>query len=379
MSQPLLCCCVVTLMLLPGLALGIQKPSGKPADKPAPAKGKEKAPAPQLRPFKGKLSEARAHAKERNAGLLIHIILEGEADNDKYRDTLLKDPELLTACEQAVVVISNNGTHPRASIEVEIDGKKQKQAVCSVYPMFESCTQHAQHFNELFLEYREESGDLRCPQTILIGPDGKEALRIATGHTPELSEVLAGFDLLRANFGPGLTEEHWVSIVKLCADARQAQLAQNWPVCARAWDKVFALSPKSEYAKEAKAGREACEKGLRERFSALQAKLVPGSAATAYRELQSFEKDCIGLAIAAEIRARIVKAEAQKEIKEELALVRLEMEGEALLEQAQYCSDAGNAKELEKTLKKLFTKRLLSTAAARKALSLWPEHAPKAN
>jgi hypothetical protein len=379
MSQPLLCCCVVTLMLLPGLALGIQKPSGKPADKPAPAKGKEKAPAPQLRPFKGKLSEARAHAKERNAGLLIHIILEGEADNDKYRDTLLKDPELLTACEQAVVVISNNGTHPRASIEVEIDGKKQKQAVCSVYPMFESCTQHAQHFNELFLEYREESGDLRCPQTILIGPDGKEALRIATGHTPELSEVLAGFDLLRANFGPGLTEEHWVSIVKLCADARQAQLAQNWPVCARAWDKVFALSPKSEYAKEAKAGREACEKGLRERFSALQAKLVPGSAATAYRELQSFEKDCTGLAIAAEIRARIVKAEAQKEIKEELALVRLEMEGEALLEQAQSCSDAGNAKELEKTLKKLFAKRLLSTAAARKALSLWPEHAPKAN
>jgi len=385
MRQPLLCCSLATVMLLSGLALGVQKPSGKPAgppsskpaDKPAPAKGKEKAPPPQLRPFKGKLSEARTHAKERNAGLLIHIILEGEADNDKYRDTLLKDPELLAASEEAVVVISNNGTHPRASIEVEIDGKKQKQDVCSVYPMFESCAQHAQHFNELFLEYRDEAGDLRCPQTILIGPDGKEALRIATGHAPEVSEVLAGFELLRANFGPGLTEEQWVSIVKLCADARQAQLAQNWPAAARAWDKVFALSPKSEYAKEAKAGRETCEKGLRERFSALQAKLVPGSAAAAYRELQSFEKDCAGLAIAAEIRSRIAKAEAQKDIKEELALVRLEIEAEALLEQAQTCSDAGNAKELEKTLKKLFAKRLANTAAARKALSLWPEHAPK--
>ncbi|MFM7282038.1 MAG: hypothetical protein ACKO32_09700, partial [Planctomycetia bacterium] len=97
----------------------------------------------------------------------------------------------------------------------------------------------------------------------------------------------------------------------------------------------------------------------------------------AYRELQSFEKDCAGLAIAAEIRARIAKAEAQKDIKEELALVRLEIEAEALLEQAQTCSDAGNAKELGKTLKKLFAKRLANTAAARKALSLWPEHAPK--
>jgi hypothetical protein len=373
MHQPIFGVFLVALV-----ALGPEPVSQKPKDKPkpAPAKGREKAPPPVLQPFMGKLSEARAHAKERNAGLLIHIILENEPTNDQYRDKLLKDEELLRASQEAVVLISNNGSHPRASVEIEVDGKKQKQEVCSVYPWFATCAQHSQHFNDLFLEYREESGDLRCPQTILIGPDGKLALRINTGSMPEASEILAGFDELRKSFGPGLTEEQWVRIVKLCADARAAQSSQDWPAAVRLWDSVFALSPKSEYGKEAKGAREACDKGLRERFQSLQARLVPGEADKAYRALLGFEEQCAGLPIAAEIRARIAKAEAQKELKDEIARVRLEIEAEKLLEQAQSFSDAAHAKELEKTLKKLFAKRLAGTEASRKALSLWPEYAP---
>lgn len=358
-------------------ALTPQKPKDKPKPGPAPAKGKEKAPPPVLQPFAGKLSEARAHAKERNAGLLIHIILEGEGDNDKYRDTLLNDEDLVRASQEAVVVISNNGVHPRTSIEIEVDGKKQKKEVCSVYKWFDSCERHKQHFDELFLQYREENGELRCPQAILIGPDGKEALRINTGTTPPADEIIAGFETLHASFGPGLTEEQWVSIVKLCSDARNAQLAQDWPLAARTWEQVFALSPRSEYGKEAKAGREAAEKGLREKFTALQARLIPGGAAAAYRELLNFERQCAGLALATEIRARISKAEAQKELKDEIAGVKLEIEAEGLLELAQSSSDTNNAKELEKALKKLFAKRLAGTEASARARKLWPEFAPQ--
>jgi hypothetical protein len=380
----------VTAMLIQPLATALlffvwmpvpcstQKPKPPaPKDKPAPSKEKDKAPPPQLRPFLGKLGEAKAHAKERNAGLLIHIILEGEESNNKYRDELLKHPELIAASEEAVVLISNNGTHSSTTIEVERDGKREKQQVCSVYPWFESCGQHQQHFNDLYLEYREEDGNLRCPQTVLIGPDGKLALRINTGSVPTLSEILAGFDTLHASFGPGLSESEWVSMVRLCADARSAQLAQDFPRAALAWDKIYALRPKSEYAVEAKAQRAVCEKALVERLNALQARLVPASASEAYRELLAFEKACTGLTMAAQIKSAIQRAEANKELKDALARVRLEIEAEGLLETASGQHDANQKKELEKTLKKLFAKRLAETPAAVRARQLWPELVPK--
>lgn len=156
-----------------------------------------------------------------------------------------------------------------------------------------------------------------------------------------------------------------------------AQLAQDFPRAALAWDKVYALRPKSEYAVEAKAQRVICEQALLERFNAIQARLVPASASEAYRELLAFEKACTGLTIAEKIRTAIQRAEANKELKDALARVRLEIEAEGLLEAASGFQDTNQKKELEKTLKKLFSKRLAETPAAVRARQLWPEAVPK--
>lgn len=362
------------LLLLPLLqAGGKERPKPKPKE---PAKTSAAAALPPLQVQTGKLAEARKLARQRNAGLLIHVLIKDmEDENVQYRAKFLQDPGLLGACERVLVVICDNGEHPSKTVEEIVDGKKVTRKACSVYPWFETCAQHAQNLNEVALEYREEDGSMRCPQTILQAPDGSLIARLNTGGVGDPGEILAGLDELKKKFGNGLLEAEWVELARTLDEARGAQAAKSWPVALRKWTRVRELCPLGAYGSEAAAALPLAEKGLAGELERIGAGFVPGKAAAAWKELSELQRACAGLPAEKDITARLRAAEARKEIHDELAQVKLEAEADDLLRGAQALSDAKKDKELEKTVRKLLGKRYAATPAAETARKLWPDWA----
>lgn len=344
--------------------------------KKEPPKAATPAQQARLPVFTGKLADARKLARERNAGLLVHILLKDmESENVEYRKRFLEEPGMLAACERLVVLISDNGAHPSKTLEETVDGKKVTRTVCSAYPWFETCGQHQQSFNDLALEYRGEDGNLHCPQTILVGPDGKLVVQLNTGGVGEPAEILAGLDELAKKFGPGLDESEWTELVRTLEEARAAQASKAWPVALRKWTRVRDMRPLSAYGAEAAKALPEVEKAFATELDALCADFVPGKAAAAWKRLVEWQRACAGMPAEKDIAARLRKAEAKKELQDELAKVKLEEEADALLRAAQDLADAKKDKELEKTVRKLLGKRYAATPAAERARSLWPDWA----
>lgn len=367
-----LCAC---LLLLPLVQSGGKERGKEKKPKEAP-KSSAPAAAVHLQVCTGKLAEARKLARERNAGLLIHVLLkEMESENQEYRRRFLEDPAMQGACARLILLVSDNGEHPSKTIEETVDGKKVTRTACSVYPWYSTCSQHQQNFNDLALEYREEDGSMSCPQAILQAPDGSVTARLNTRGVPDAGEILSGIAEQQKKFGPGLLESEWNELVHVLEDARAAQTAKSWPDALRKWARVREITPSSAYGAEAAKAASAAEQGLQAQIEHECEGLVPGSAAAAWRRLAELQRACAGLPAEKEIAARLRKAETQKDIQAEIAAVKLESEADALLHSAQESADAKKDKELEKTVRKLLGKRYAATQAAARARELWPDWA----
>ncbi len=343
----------------------------------APPAAQKKPPmeAPSLVPHIGDLDSARALAKERNAPFLIHMVLDGESDNDSYRDNLLVDAELVKLSVQAVVVVANNGTHKKKSIEIksaEKDGKPTKKEVCEAYPMYDSCAKHQRNWNELYGLYKEDSGDLRCPQAILYLPDGKQHQRWHDGTVPAADDLRGALLEAIKLAGPGLTQEQLEAVKKLASDARAAESSDDVATW-RSWSAVLAISARGKWADEAIAGRDAAFARIQAKVKELQAQLAPGTVVAASRALRLLVKELAGTPLEKEILQSLKKAEAQKELKEELAKARLEEEADLLLKEAETAADLGDQKKAEKAARKLFAKKYRDTGAARVGRERWPD------
>lgn len=333
----------------------------------------QKAPkeTPVLRPFAGKYEAARALAKERNVSLLIHIILDGEAQNDEYRDKILTDTDLIAASVNVVVIISNNGTHAKKTVEMTVDGKKVKKEVCSVFG-FDTCALHQQTWDDLYRDFHDEDGAMHCPQTVVIAPDGKVLVRINTGNVPAVTEITAGLEEAVKKFGPGLTDAQLAEVKKLLDEGRNLTKAKAWPDAWRAWQKVLAITQKSPYAEEAQREQPLALAGINAELERISALLVPGTASEGYKQLSDFAKLCAGLPVEKEAQARLKKAETQKNIRDEIAAWKLSVEADALLSEAQSLFDQKQDRRADKMLRRLFGKRYAATPAAAKARELWP-------
>lgn len=333
----------------------------------APAGAQKKPPVetPKLTPHLGDLDSAKAQAKERNAPVLIHMVLDGEADNDSYREKVLKDVELVKASAGTVLVIANNGTHAKK----EVDGKK----ACEVYPMFDSCGKHQQNWDALYGLYKEDSGDLRCPQVILLLPDGKEHMRWHDGTVPAAEDVRGSLAEAVKISGPSLTAEQLETVKKLAAEGRTAVAAADAVAAWKAWSGVLQLTSKGQWATEATKGRDAAWSALQLRVQALYADLVPGKVVAAVEALQVLAKELTGTALEKEIQQRLKKAETHKDLKEELAKARLEAEASTILKEAETAADLGDDKKAEKAARRLFAKKYRSTGAARVGKERWPD------
>jgi hypothetical protein len=360
-----------------GFALAIgavqAKPNPPQHKKPAPAPT-AKAPSARLEPFTGEYAAAKASARERNVPILIHVVIEGEAQNDEYREKILPDNDLIAACANVIVIIANNGKHPTKTVESIVDGQKVSREVCSVYGL-DRCAQHIKFWDQVYAEFKENTGELFCPQTIVLTPDGKVATRINTHSVPQVSELVAAVKDAQQKAGFGLTEAQLTDVKRLEKEGRVLIDAKTWADAQRTWQRVLAIAPKGSWGEEAQKQVSVAQDGLASELERLTKMLVPGQAAERYRELNELDKQCAGLPIDREIKARIAKAETTKGIREEIAAYKLGLEADALLREAQSLLDQKQDRKGEHTARRLFAKRFASTAAAARARELWPDWA----
>jgi hypothetical protein len=358
-------------VLEPSQIPGGSKERDKQKDKQREAPAK--SAAPKLQPWVGKFEDANPVAKARNVPILVHVILESEETNDEYRDKILPDAELLKRSESALVLVVNNGTHPRKTIEVVVDGEKSSREVCSAYPMFAQCSGHQTAWDEIFTLFHDESGELKCPQTIVLLPDGTPSGRINTSSTPQPDEISALLVAAVTAAGPGLTSDQFAAVKRGLEVGRRAASEKQWIAAWLAWSSVLAITQAGPYAEEARPGQAAALAGMRAELDRIVAGLVPGTAAKSYEALTTFATQAAGTPLEKVAQQELKQAEKNKAIRDELKAWRLSVEADALFREANGLTDEGDTKQAERVVRKLLTPRYAGTPAQDAARKQWPK------
>ncbi|MBL8859294.1 MAG: hypothetical protein JNL28_12360 [Planctomycetes bacterium] len=337
------------------------------AQKPPPK------PVPKLKPFIGKLADARALAKDRNVPVLAHILLDAEEASDRYRTDVLTNVALIEKSAECIVIIANNGVHPKKKIEEIVDGEKKQREVCSVFEMYSSCGEHQATWNDLYADVQDPDGTMHCPQTALYAPDGKLTGRINTSQAPAPEEVIAEIVAIQAVAGPGLTDQELETVRKALEAGAKHVAAKAWPDAWKSYAAVLAITKKSPYALEAQKHQPQALAGMKAEFTRISALLVPGTAVKAYQELTAFARDTAGTPLEAEVTARLKKADKDKAIQPEITAWKLSVEADEILRQARDLFEQKQDKKGEWQVRKLFSKKYAGTPAAESARKLWPE------
>jgi len=355
--------------------------SGTTPAQPSPApqgRGrKKKGAALQLEPFVGTLETAKKAALEQNVPLLVHLILEGEPQNDDYRNQILPHKELIALSQKAVVLIANNGEHSLKTVTEEIEGRKVKSQVCSVYPMFANCAQHREPWDSIYVTYHDEAGDLRCPQTFILTPAGKKSWRHNDGNPPTAKAVVRKLQEAQKAAGPGLSSAELKEIKKRVKEAGRSTDGKLWGPAWREWQGVLELIEVGKFAEDARAAQADLAAKMEAQVAELAKGLVPGQAAAAYAELSALLPELAATPAEAELKKLIRRAEKDKAISDEIKAWKLEQEAAALLEEAIAGSEADDQKRVRKALRKLFGKKYRETDSAARGRDRFPEHVPE--
>jgi hypothetical protein len=361
--------------MAPAAAASVATTHGQPAAQSG-RKKKARQRATTLDPFVGTLEAARKASLEQNVPLLVHLILEGEPENDAYRNAILPDQDLIAASEFSIVLIANNGEHELKKVKEEIEGVQVESLVCSVYPVFANCAQHREPWDSIYAAYHDEAGDLQCPQTIIVLPDGKEAWRRNDGNPPKVKDVTTWLGRAQEVAGPGLTRRELGEVKRLVKEAERSTDGKLWGQAWRDWEALLEIIEVGAFAQEARAAQTELKAQMRAQLAELALGLVPGSAAGAYAELDALLGEWVATPLEAELKKTLRSAEKDKAIAEEIRAWLLEREASALLQEALDCFTAEDEKCARKALRKLLGKKYATTQAAARALAEFPEYAP---
>ncbi len=352
-------------------------PSTEPGARAAQQRrGKREAEATPLQPFIGELGGAKRLAAERNVPLLVHLILEGESQNDEYRDSLLPHAEVSTLSLMTVVLLANNGEHETKTVTETVEGRRVESQVCSIYPMFAKCADHRAPWESIYVAYHDEKGDIGCPQTILLLPNGDEAWRKNDRNPPSAKELIKALVDAQKLAGPGLTDAQLKEVKRLRSEAARSTDGKLHGQAWRDWAGVLAIATAGRFAEEAATAQASLEELMLSDLAALTQRLVPGQAAAAYAEIYALALEWAESPPTVEAAKALKRAEKDKAIADEIRAWILEREASEWLQAARDAQASGDEKSLKKALRKLFAKKYAATEAQRAAREAFPEHAP---
>ena len=328
---------------------------------------------PKLAPHRGDLESAAKEALERNAPMIIHIILEGEERNDAYRDEILTNKDLIKISEACVVVIGNNGEHKQKTIKEKTDGVSTERTVCSAYPMFANCDGHRKIWDPLYHEYQDEDGEMGCPQTILLSPSGEIEWRHNVRDPPTSSEVQSAIKASQKKHGQSLTATGLRTIKGHAVAAKNAEGAKKWALAWTRYQGILDLISVGKWAEIAKPGKERAAKAISKKLTSLEARFIPGAVDAPWRELIALLESTKGTPFTREVSAMKKKIERDKSLKDELSKIRKEMEAESIWDDADALLRRGEERKAMKLLKKLTGKKFAGTKVQALVKERFPE------
>lgn len=360
-ASRLLAAALLVLVLPSELALG------------APQRPKAPAAAPALVLFPGTLKQARGLGAERNVPIVAIPLLDEEAENVAARKELLASPEIAALSQRCVLFFSNHVQHPLKQLVETVDGATRTRSVCSAF-LTESCKEHQQHWDEIYKEYNEE-GELRCPQVLILQPDGQIAQRLAPGHKPEASAIVGAVAEVQAKMGRGLSATELLQLKEALAGAARAETAAQSGSAWRAFARVLELSPDGARAVAAKEGQQRALALLARARAASEAKLAGEQRLAGYLELEALAADWNGTDPGADLTRLLRRAEKEPQLREALAKKKREDEAQALWNEAEVHTKAGQSKDAERKLR-LLLRKYPGTQAYERAAKQHPDWVP---
>ena len=328
---------------------------------------------PRLTPHVGDLESAAKEALERNAPVIIHIILEGEEMNDAYRDDILTDKELIKLSEGCIVIIGNNGEHKQKTIKEKVGGVSKERTACSAYPMFENCDGHRKIWNPLYHEYQDEDGEMGCPQTIVLSPSGEIDWRHNVRNPPAPSEVQGALKAAQKKHGKSLTEGGLRAVKGHTVAAKNAEQAEKWALAWTRYQEILDLISVGKWSEIAKPGQERSAKAIRAQLASLLERFKPGEVAGPWRELIVLTEATKDTPFAREVMALKKKIERDKSLKNDIKAIKTEMEAEAIWDEADGLLRRGEERKAMKLLKKLIGKKFTGTKTQARVRERFPE------
>ncbi len=354
-------------VLLAPPAVGSPLPQGR-------GRSQQRQRPERLEYFDGTLEQAFEACRERNVPLVILCVLEKEEANDRYRDELKNNASLAEKLGKAVVLLVNNGRH--ASTEIRVrgpDGKRVEREVCSAYHC-STCEVHRRNWDAVYQTFvaTQKQGLWALPEAIVALPDRSIHARISSGEPPADSAVISGARAAASKLGPGLSREELVEVKRLAEEGRRMGRASAWGDSWRAWDALLAIAQAGPFTDEGKQGCKQAEAGLRAELAEVEEALgLEGEAAQrACRDLVELARDGAGTPVAKGVSTLLGKARRNPELKPWITRATLEVEAEALLEEALEHLRQGEEKKARALVKKLTGKKYGDTAAAARAREL---------
>jgi len=316
--------------------------------------------------FHGKLADAQAQAKERNVPLVICCVLDGEEASDRFQASLKSDGNLDALDQIAILIIANNGDHDREEIEVRgDDGKLIEKSVCSAFGT-DDCDAHKQHWDAVYKEYvMPDGGEWILPEALVVRPDGKLHGRYGDSDVPSTSTIVRSVELVQKELGRGVLASDLKRLREEVTMAQTMARAKLWAESWQSWTLAQGWAPTGPHADSAKAGLSEALKGMRSELEKQSKRLVDATLEDAYRNLRALGFD--DSPIEKEVGKILSKARRNAAFKSRLAEVDLELESEALLDEIVAALKADDKKQAKRLLRKLLSKKLAQTPAARAA------------
>lgn len=329
------------------------------------------ADKPLVRPYIGELDGAIKSATERNVPILVHVVQEGEEANDRYRNGILPNEELVALSERAVVVMVNDGEHDTKTRRIERGDEVVEETVC-VYYNTPSCADHFENWNVVYRRYNE-NGNMRTPQALVLEPDGTLSTRLyAAGEPPSIGSFKSALQKLGSKLGHGLTAAEYEEARRLRGIARAKQQSKQWTEEWKAWSQLLEIQSAGPLGEEARRSAEAAHGKMKGQLDAALARCDEDFCA-GYRELVRLEQAWKKIALGKQAAKARKALEKQKDKKAALKACKLALEAEALWDKAQELLRKGSEKPARSILVKLLKKKYDATPIVSIARERYPE------
>ena len=318
----------------------------------APQKRKRAKPGPPTW-YRGELDTALKEAHERNVPLLVCCSLDGEEASNRFNGILRDSKALGVLNQNTIMILVSNGEHEKIKMKVtDASGKRVRKPVCSEF-LTEDCDVHNLNWDKVYQRYvaDQNEGQWALPETIVLGPDGTIQGRNSNGQPPDLSTLVRSIESLHKKVGPSIAPGDLTEVRNKIAAGKNLERGKFWIDSWQTWSRVLELAPAGPHRERAERGKLSSHEGLKSMLAEALGKRSAETLEDCYRSLKRLE--FTGSPVARDARAALANLAREPTFKEAIKVIKLELEAEDLLEQAEAALDSNDPKGAKRLFRKL--------------------------